>query len=669
MRNTNCIVEMYVDQKKGNDLHLGTCDDYNSNYGPLKSIKEVLKRVRELRMLNYMQPITIKMMGDEYIIDECIEIDKGISYVTFESYRNNKFSFRGAKKIENFEEVTFNGIKCLKAKVGEEFIPTDLFVSGKRLDVTRYPEEGFLSPLDTESKTPSPWDTSTWFVAKKEDYPAFDDFENSTVNFNHYWVDEHTPIDSFDRESGRVDMEYVTGMSIFSGDVSKIKYDRDGNAEHGRMDYYIENIKTMLKKPNQWYFDKKERTVYYILESFDKAEAYIPTTAQLFKIKGDCINFRNLVFEYTASNCEKHYNKKLEKYVAACIQAMCIAEGAICFDNSKSSSIKNCIMENIGQYCIQIGEGCRNITISENTMKDSGVGGIIIRGSNSEEEVEKHTYGNTFEDNIITNYGVLYNSGIGILLMNSYENRIRHNEISYGYYTGLSVGWVWGYNHSNTFSNIIEKNYIHHIGQKILSDIGGIYLLGKQPGTIVRNNLIHDIFCKQYGGNGIYSDQGTGYITFENNIVYNVETASYQQHFGCMNVVKNNIFAAGDHGTILHWRQGAYIGSVIKNNILMPQGKCVYGRSTEDVLTACFISDDNIIYEESGEDAVYFVQDGVKKYKEDVIREHDLDENSIELNPEFKDIKNFDFTLDENSPVYKTEFSKIDLSDVGPRKR
>lgn len=33
------------------------------------------------------------------------------------------------------------------------------------------------------------------------------------------------------------------------------------------------------------------------------------------------------------------------------------------------------------------------------------------------------------------------------------------------YYSGVTVGWSWGYRLTETFNNSVEYNYIHHIGQ------------------------------------------------------------------------------------------------------------------------------------------------------------------------------------------------------------
>jgi len=130
------------------------------------------------------------------------------------------------------------------------------------------------------------------------------------------------------------------------------------------------------------------------------------------------------------------------------------------------------------------------------------------------------TGNNQFTDNLISYYGLTYPSSMAILLLHSDGNLIAHNEIRNGNRNAIAVGYTFDYQRNPTHHNIIEYNHIHDIAtDQILSDGGAIYTLGVQPGTIIRNNLIHNISANRYGGWGIYCDQATTGVLIENNIV------------------------------------------------------------------------------------------------------------------------------------------------------
>ena len=91
----------------------------------------------------------------------------------------------------------------------------------------------------------------------------------------------------------------------------------------------------------------------------------------------------------------------------------------------------------------------------------------------------------------------------------------------------MSIGWNWSDAPNRTHHNLIENNHVHHIVRGVLSDGGGIYTLGTQIGTVIRNNVFHDVF--PYMGDpamawGIYLDQGSNSLLVQNNIVYNTLT-------------------------------------------------------------------------------------------------------------------------------------------------
>lgn len=673
MRHTNSVVEIYVDCKNGHDWFSGLTPKIGDS-GPVKTIETALRHVTELRDMGYRQPITIYLMGDEYVIEKPVKVLKNMGSITFESYGDKKVILSGAKRIEGLFKTQFNGVDCLGAKVPDDILPSDVFVNKKRAELTRYPEEGYLYPVETGSDSVFFRNNSDWFIcAEREEISKFSNLEDAKISFCHFWVDEHSGIESFDKDTGKVVMSYIPRYSTYSGE-EKGSVCTTSNAEYSTLEYYIENVPEMFLKENQWYFDKAEKTVYYIPEKgtdITNIELYMPCVTRLFDIEADNVNFQNIEFLYTSSMYEsREKDEKTGKTYASDAQSVCGAEAVLNFKNSKNCIIENCDFTCFGLYGIDINSGCHGFYVNGNRFSDCGAGGIKILGSNEPEDYKNYTYSNIISNNTILNCGTRHKAGCGILLMHSFENKILHNEIGYTYYTGISLGWVWGYGFSKTADNLIKKNHIHHIGQGALSDLGGIYLIGPQPDTYIKGNLIHDVYCRYYGGQAIYLDEGASYVTIENNICYNVYSNSINMHFGLMDVTRNNILEAGDRGALNHWRQEMHISEVEMRNILFSQNDLpIYGAAGEDVVTDNFITDNNLLFAYGQDEPTMYIKHGVRKYHEDAKAEHELDIHSIIADPCFKDFDNKDFTIDENSPARKIGFKNIDMTDVGPAEK
>ena len=248
----------------------------------------------------------------------------------------------------------------------------------------------------------------------------------------------------------------------------------------------------------------------------------------------------------------------------------------------------------------------------------------------------------------------------GVLAMNSHSNVISHNEICDLFYTGISCGWVWGYSDSVSKNNIIKKNHIYNLGHGVLSDMGGVYLLGAQSGTVVSGNLIHDVKSKRYGGWALYTDEGSGFITLENNVCYNTSDNSYHQHYGRMNVVRNNIFAFSDLELIRISRFEHHLSIVFENNIMYSKGPDVYGLSMRHFKNSTVGSGNNVFWGKGG--APRFSEDA-KTLEE--VQGYGMDTGSIVADPLFENAENFDFSLKAGSPALALGFVPIDISDVG----
>ncbi|MDD4774038.1 MAG: right-handed parallel beta-helix repeat-containing protein, partial [Eubacteriales bacterium] len=452
----------------------------------------------------------------------------------------------------------------------------------------------------------------------------------------------------------------------------------------GDIEYYLENVPQYFLSPNQWYLDRKEGMLYYIPRNDEQSPysiaVYAPVISKLFEIKGDTENgrpaehlrFRNLTFAYTrgdyASGLGVHGENDGMAY-ASDAQAVSNADGTLSFEGARGCTVENCVMKNFGIHGIVINEGCSGIRIENTVIYDGGAGGIKIAGSPSGGPLWGHTYGNKITDNTIKHCGRRYLSACGILIMHSYENEISHNEISDLYYTGISCGWVWGYGPSVTRDNLITKNHIYNLGQGLLSDMGGVYLLGSQPGTVVSGNLIHDIKSREYGGWALYTDEGSSFITLENNICYNTSDNSYHQHYGSMNTVRNNIFAFSEGEMIRVSRTEDHLSIIFENNIIYTDTSPIYGLSESHIKDGRVWSENNIIYSSSDSDIdiVFNTGWGEGALKFGDMQAYGMEKGSILADPLFEDAATYDFRLKGDSPALKRGFKPIDISDAGPR--
>ena len=145
------------------------------------------------------------------------------------------------------------------------------------------------------------------------------------------------------------------------------------------------------------------------------------------------------------------------------------------------------------------------------------VSGVLPPGANL-------TRGVLVEDCAIEDGGHVCEAGTGVLWQNAAGGELRHNEVANFAYTGVF-------------------NHVHDIGLFRLSDLAGIYLVGPQPGTLVTNNLIHDVFAGANGAHALYLDQAATGVNVSFNVAYRVGSALAQQHYGLDNVLDNNVLA------------------------------------------------------------------------------------------------------------------------------
>jgi parallel beta-helix repeat protein len=643
----------------------------NKTDGPFATIARAQKAIREIKGRgNLSGPIIVKIREGIYWLNETLLFtseDSGTeeSPIVYQAYEGEKPIISGGCPISGWKEekvddkLTVWVTEIPEVKEGKWYFK-QLFVNGGRRFRPRLPKDGFFWIKDVPGKKLeelSLFDGCESFKCSHGDVKQWRNINDVEVVVLHYWVEERIPIKSFDEKNDIVELSMKTIFALRDDFIPRFAR------------YYLENVFEALGESGEWYLDRASGQLYYVPlpgEKVDAVRAVAPKLKYLIKVLGEPergryvehLTFKGLTFQHT----EWEYSLSP--------QAAQEVNGAIYFEGARFCIIEGCRIEHVGGYGIEVGRGCGRIFIRNNFLSDLGAGGIKVGEPNIPMKAHDETGYNIVSDNYISGGGQVFHSAVAIWIGQSGHNEITHNTIHDFYYTGISVGWTWGYEPTSARSNIIEFNHVYNIGRGLLSDMGGIYTLGVQPGTVIRFNLIHDVDCYGYGGWGIYLDEGSSHILVENNIVYNTQSGGFHQHYGRENIIRNNIFALNRGGQVIFSKgeNPPYTAFIFERNIVLTDGKPIFvGGYAEEFLKHNFRSNLNLFYDVSGKPLTFIENSTGRKYDIKEWRNLGYDTYSITADPKFKNIEKYNFTLLEDSPAFNIGFKPINLKDVGAR--
>ncbi|MDD3789781.1 MAG: right-handed parallel beta-helix repeat-containing protein, partial [Petrimonas sp.] len=315
---------------------------------------------------------------------------------------------------------------------------------------------------------------------------------------------------------------------------------------------------------------------------------------------------------------------------------------------------------NVSNYGIWYKEGCSFGKITHCYIHDLGMGGIKIGNTTrpkNDQAVTNHIF---VDNNIIQSGGFEIPTGVGVIIFHASDNTVSHNDIGDFRYSGVSVGWVWGYTPSVAKRNKIVYNRIHHLGWGELSDMGGVYTLGLSEGTVVSNNVIHDIYSYGYGGWGLYTDEGSTGIVMENNLVYNCKSSGFHQHYGEDNIIRNNIFAFNLISQLQATRIEPHNSFTFTNNIIYFDSGFLLGTSSGANWHKINLKTDYNCYWDTRTKDIRFENMTFKEWQA-----QGKDIHSIIADPGFVNPKQFDFNFKNRNTIRKIGFKPFDYSKAG----
>jgi hypothetical protein len=481
--------------------------------------------------------------------DEKPVLSGGIAVTGWKAGENGRFTAK--VDLENFRQLWVNGTRAKRARGAA---PAGLNFWGKNeAGVETYDNPPGLTgtpgykPGKLKDIAPAGYTTTDASLAG---WKNVDDLE---MGFFSSWSHKIARVAKITRHDG--------GAIIEMAQPGFFLCNRAGGAV-ARMPAYLENALELLDEPGEWYFDRPSRTLYYLPrpgEDMTTAEVIAPRLETLLEVKGaHDVRFEGLTFAHATwlrpstalahpevqANCiasmdNGYFRPEHEKGWVPVNGEHVKCPANVVVDACRGIRFEGCTFTALGGAGLDLQNGSQSNVVSGCRFEDIAANGIQVGGLTREDHhpstPERVVKDNRIENNVITRTGQDYTSGIGVFAGYTEGTVIAHNEILEVPYSGISIGWGWGMPDAgggayvdpikwNTptaaRNNRIEHNHIHHMMQR-LNDGAGVYTLGRQPGTVIRANHIHDGGKSQLSG-GVYLDEGSADIEVTGNLIYHM---------------------------------------------------------------------------------------------------------------------------------------------------
>ncbi len=558
-------------------------DPDGSEARPYAGMEEARQAVRKLND-NMTGDIVVYFDDGEYLLEDTVSFDQEDSgsngyQILYKARENAKPVLTSGLEVTGWEDAGDSKRPGLLAADVDIPNTRQFFVDGEMATRAKGRIPGGMNRAG-EKKTYTTYngnhDAYKGFLCSNTDILNWRNPSDIEFVWDISWAHRISPIKSITQQDDSHTFIEMEWDSFKTGQIA-------GGVQITREPDYAENAYELLDEPGEWYFDRQEKRLYYMPKAgqdMDKVQAIIPSVENLITVEGSLdekaenIAFEGFTLEYntwlypsTKGWPEQQANFAHDPREEFNMHAYSLAPGAAVVTKlTKGIIFDGCTFRNLGSAGINMLEGSTENRVQNCVFKDISAGGVLVGGVSITEAhplkpgdtIENHIANKTEHDerlivknNTITNnyfngIGTEYKGSIGIVAGYTDGTVITNNTVRNVAYSGISVGWGWGFwdqggrykpdgtpdnetpaayprfplgDAAVSRNNVIENNDISQCMMK-LHDGAGIYTLGDMPGSSIRGNLIHD---NVGWPGGIYLDEGSGGMTVDENITYNVQ--------------------------------------------------------------------------------------------------------------------------------------------------
>lgn len=352
--------------------------------------------------------------------------------------------------------------------------------------------------------------------------------------------------------------------------------------------FYLENSYDLIDAPGEWYLDEKNQTLYYKPregESMATAHVVAPRLKTLFSVLGKdtknkvgYMSFEGLIFahsNYTRPSEEGFLDLQAANFNVDVLPdpsrgnweklnsnkyLLWRPDAAFRVENAHHFLVQGNVFSQIAATGLDFVSGTNDDMIQGNAFFEIGAAGIMLGKFYQDSTTEIHIAYNpsdkdeistrdTVKNNLITNVTNEHQGAVGIGAGYPRYVVIEHNEVSYTYYSGISIGFGWTKQQTAMTNNHVNWNEIHHIA-RLLCDSGPIYTLSNQgTGSEIQHNYIHDNGTSKwadYWNVPIYLDEGSSGFTVKENVFKNSPAGVGQNQAGQNNLQQSNNYYSDD---------------------------------------------------------------------------------------------------------------------------